>query len=281
MAELIEPLSSELARRSPAEVQATEAWGRQPVHPPAGAPPCENGPGIPSRFSRPARRNRLPWHRPDATMDSAMFQGRGVCLHCRPFGGSGCMIGASCGCFWALFRWIVAPVLAVIAVVYAGHAIGPAWSAAHGGGRHGRFVATEQSCDHGRYATTCGFYGTYASDDGGLRFNRVWLDEPPSGMKVGDSSEVTYISSSSPRVVFRTQGSHEWLFVAVILAAGIVTVAVWGYALWNQLRTRPQVHRNRRRPRSSQRKRRRSRRSGVPVKSRRRPARASRRRAAG
>jgi hypothetical protein len=45
---------------------------------------------------------------------------------------------------WWVFGWIGVPILAVSAVWFSAQDIGPAWSAAHGRGQHGVFLAQQR-----------------------------------------------------------------------------------------------------------------------------------------
>lgn len=177
---------------------------------------------------------------------------------------------------WWLFCWVLFPLLAVVAVIFSVRDIGPEVDAALGGGRHGTFVATDESC--GRYPGTCGFYGTYGSDDGQLHLSRVWLGEPPSDMRIGASAEVTYTSAGSPTVVYRAHGSYQWLFSFGFLVAGTTVLTVWYRALRKRLHAWRRLRRSRRSPRRPPLNRRPHPEPRAPLTPRRRPGGAPRRR---
>lgn len=127
------------------------------------------------------------------------------------------------------------PALAAVTLFFGLQDIGPAWSAAHGGGRLGKFAAAERSCSTGKI-TTCGFFGTYVSDDGIVRLSRVWLDEPPRRLQVGDTIPVVYAGGRSRPTVYAADRSTEWLFIGGLVVVAVVALAVWGRTVVSDVR---------------------------------------------
>src|SRR5262245_57751967 len=110
-------------------------------------------------------------------------------------------------------------------LLWAGAFIGrPAWTAHTGGGIHGSFSVTRQSCGKG-----CEWYGTFAPTDAlPTRYN-VRMGYGHHGIRaVGDI--VPAIDAGAPNV-FPADGGYDWLLslAALILGAGILVL--WLYRL--------------------------------------------------
>jgi hypothetical protein len=136
---------------------------------------------------------------------------------------------------WWGFSRVLVPVLAAVTLFFGLQDIGPAWSAAHGGGRPGTFAATERSCSTGKI-TTCGFFGTYVSDDGTVRLSWVWLDEPPRGLEEGDTTPVVYAGGRSRPTVYAAYRSTEWLIIGGLGVVAVVALAVWARTVLSDIR---------------------------------------------
>ncbi|SFG49274.1 hypothetical protein SAMN05421678_106147 [Actinopolymorpha cephalotaxi] len=128
----------------------------------------------------------------------------------------------------ALFGWVFAPLFAVVGLVTGVLDMGPEWEAAQGGGNHGTLTVSERVCGEG----VCGAAGLFRSDDGSVRIEDAYLDEPPRGFAVGDRVRATYTGGRPFPVVFPEEGSRNWfvtglfLVVSVVLAVGWVTAVV-------------------------------------------------------
>jgi hypothetical protein len=151
---------------------------------------------------------------------------------------------------WQLLGWVLLPAVAVLALVVGTQDLGPAWTAGHGGGRHGSFTAVERSCQRTRLRTVCSFYGTFTTDDATLQRPRVLLDEPPDGMRIGDRIAVSDGGGRSA-VVYPATGSTEWLIIAALMTAAVVVLAIWATRLHSRSTAYLRHRRNTQRRRSA------------------------------
>ena len=105
-------------------------------------------------------------------------------------------------------------------LLWAGVFIGrPSWTAHAGGGTHGTFTVTRQTCDSG-----CEWFGIFNPSDGGPARYNVRMGYGHHGIQaVGDV--VPAIDAGAPNV-FPADGGFDWLLSlgAVILGAAILVL---------------------------------------------------------
>jgi hypothetical protein len=113
--------------------------------------------------------------------------------------------------------------------------IGPAWDAANGRGVHGTMIVHERDC---RGRGPCNPRGSFESDDGSLRIDRVHMSFAPPGWSVGSQLRAIYSGGRPPPTVFSEGFSLDWALITALgvgiiilggLWLGIVTqvVAIW------------------------------------------------------
>lgn len=104
-------------------------------------------------------------------------------------------------------------------------ALGPAWSAAHGGGVHGVLRVDGKDC---WVRGPCRRIGTFVSDDGATTLTdaRLRVINPFGGESVGTRLRTTWQGERDPAQVYREKGSKDWIYVIVFLSIGILA-ALW------------------------------------------------------
>jgi hypothetical protein len=118
-------------------------------------------------------------------------------------------------------RYVV-PVFAALLVIYGAFDIGPAWSAAHGGGRAGTFTVRDRSC--GR--RLCAWRGEFHSDDGTVVRNEVTMrDSMPDSTHLGD--DVRARDTGDLEGVFAESGSQVWRGPAMLMAGSGAILLAW------------------------------------------------------
>lgn len=128
---------------------------------------------------------------------------------------------------WPFLGWVVAPVLALAVLYFAGQELGPTWNAAHGKGTQGIFVAREESCSTSRGGSeSCSWKGDFTAEDGSVR-RSVWYHEDPDSLGVGGSVKALDTGSRNPTVIYPRSGSTEWIWVVGAIVVCLGVLATW------------------------------------------------------
>ena len=97
---------------------------------------------------------------------------------------------------------------------------GPSWTAHTGGGTHGTFTVTRQTCARG-----CEWFGIFNPADGGPARYDVRMGYGHHGIHaVGDV--VPAIDAGAPNV-FPADGGYDWLISLGALILGAVLLVLW------------------------------------------------------
>ncbi len=120
--------------------------------------------------------------------------------------------------------WALPLVAAVFLTPMMVQDLGPAWSAAHGGGVHGTLHVESSECA-GR--GPCQPIGTFTADDGAfvlqdVRMTVASLRTP----RVGSDVRVTYQGGRDPQVVYRADSPRDWIFLTAVLGFAVLC-ALW------------------------------------------------------
>jgi hypothetical protein len=120
-----------------------------------------------------------------------------------------------------VFKWLIAPVATVLALIIGAVAIGPAVAAAEGHGTPGYFVAKVEQCIKGR----CSWTGDFVASDGKVVRHNVSFTGPHGTLYKG--ARLPALDTGGAGTVYARHGSHDWIGdLATIVVAGI------GFGLW-------------------------------------------------
>lgn len=138
------------------------------------------------------------------------------------------------GWFWWGMAYVVAPFLAIVMLWIGGGQISDAWSAAHGGGQLGILHVTSRECSYHRFGgyRCSGLFGNYTSADGATTLHHAFLDAVPHHAGVGSDLTVRWLGERNPAIVYTATGSHEWLLIAALMLAAVITLGVWSIAVY-------------------------------------------------
>ncbi|WP_343954092.1 hypothetical protein [Nonomuraea longicatena] len=123
-----------------------------------------------------------------------------------------------------LFFAIVA-LVAVLLLFLSVPGIGPAVRAARADGAPGVFTARTLACVYHGLHEECTWTGEFRADAGGRRQVSLYGSDRNS-MRAGQ--EIRAVDVGRPSRVYGPGGSNEWIFTALLLAAGL---ALLGHAL--------------------------------------------------
>jgi hypothetical protein len=125
-----------------------------------------------------------------------------------------------------IFRYLL-PVAALVIMIIVLTQIGPAWSAAHGGGVTGTFTVTSDVCASGD--RDCTRYGTFRSTDGSdVRTHIKDNDHVPAKLPAGAS--IPARDTGDYNGVFAANGSTDWRWEGAFLAG--LSLYLVGYLIW-------------------------------------------------
>jgi hypothetical protein len=116
----------------------------------------------------------------------------------------------------------VAGAVAVMALIAAAFALGPAIAAARGQGTRGTFVVESQICWRG-----CTWVGTFQAASGRVIPDVVYNGSLPPGAQPGTA--IPAVDPDGSNQAFAPRGSHVWLadLLLVVLVGGAAAIALW------------------------------------------------------
>lgn len=123
---------------------------------------------------------------------------------------------------WVL-AGVVAPLVPAAIIALASWQFAPAWSAAHGRGTLGYFVAEAEHCDKG----ACSWTGSFTLSDGRVTLRNASFVGPHGGLRRG--ARIPAIDSGGPDEVFARNDAGAWEDPLVGIVVGGVLFVLW---LW-------------------------------------------------